>query len=83
MPLSTKTLSSSNRLLLAPFALSDPSESPRARPLALGLTLGLAPSPGARGVLMTRRVFAASVFAESAFAASDRQFIDVDIDRGG
>ena len=32
--------------LLAPFALSDPSESPRARPLALGLTLGLAPSPG-------------------------------------
>jgi len=39
--------------------------------------------------LMTRRVFAESVFllrqffAESAFAASDRQFIDVDIDRGG
>ena len=58
----TSPLSSNNRPLSAPFALSDPSESPRARPLALGLTLGLAPSPGARGVLMTRRVFAASVF---------------------
>ena len=33
--------------------------------------------------LMTRRVFAESVFCWVSFAESDRQFIDVDIDRGG